>query len=445
MLTDRYGYELSTRSSAAAEHWVDGADRFLAADGGSLEAFERAIAMDGDFALAHAGRARVLALRGAGTEARSEATRAVTLASGATSRERSHVEVIHNVAYGDSAGALARIHAHVKLYPRDAFALQPATNVFGLIGLSGRPDREREVFDLLASLAGDYGDDWWYVGTLGFWHTELGRIDDGLRLNRQSLEANPRNGNAVHGLAHAWYEAGDDDAGIDFLELFLARYPRDGALHCHLSWHLALFALRGGNAELMWTVFTDGIKPGASTTAPPLNTATDSVALLWHAQLFGYSVNPSQWADARAFIGEHFPAPANGFLEVHRAIACAMAGDSSAVDSIVKGMRDADATGRFPWGTVMPDAIEGMAAFARGDDPRAIELLLPRIDEYVRIGGSHAQRDLFQHTLVAAYLRDGRLDEARNIAQRTPWRVDRGAHALIVHHAKGEQGSDPAF
>ena len=194
MLTDRYGYELSTRSSAAAEHWADGADRFLAADGGSLEAFERAIAMDGDFALAHAGRARVLALRGAGAEARSEATRAVNLASSATSRERSHVEVIHDVTHGDGPGALARIHAHVKRCPRDAFALQPATNVFGLIGLSGRRGREQEVFDLLASLAGDYGDDWWYAATLGFWHTELGRIDDGLRLNRQSIETNPRNG-----------------------------------------------------------------------------------------------------------------------------------------------------------------------------------------------------------------------------------------------------------
>ena len=431
MHTDRYGFELSTHSSAAAEHWVDGADRFLAADGGALEAFEQAIARDEGFSLAHAGRARVLALRGAGAEARAASTRAVSLASGATAREQSHVGVVHALTHGDSPGALARIREHVKLHPRDAFALQPATNVFGLIGLSGRPDREREVFDLLASLAGHYGDDWWYAGTLGFWHTELGRIDEGLNLNRKSIEANPRNGNAVHGLAHAWYEAGDDAAAIAFLESFLARYPRDGAVHCHLSWHLALLLLRGGNTERMWAVFNESIKPGASAVSPPLNTATDTVALLWQAKVFGHAVDPNHWAEARAFIGERFPIPASGFLEVHRAIACAMAGDAAGLQSIVKGMRDADAAGRFPWGTVTPDAIEGMAAFARGDDARAIELLSPRIAEYVRIGGSHAQRDLVRHTLVAACLRSGRLDEARAIAERIPWRVDRGAQVLM--------------
>ena len=56
--------------------------------------------------------------------------------------------------------------------------------------------------------------------------------------------ANPGNGNAAHGVAHALYELADDEAGIGFLEHFLADYPRDAAMHCHLSWHLALVALR---------------------------------------------------------------------------------------------------------------------------------------------------------------------------------------------------------
>ena len=90
MQGDRYGYELTTPSPAAPAAWREGADRFLAADGGALEAFERAIVEDDAFALAHAGRARVLYLRGRNGEARVEAERARALVANGSERERSH-------------------------------------------------------------------------------------------------------------------------------------------------------------------------------------------------------------------------------------------------------------------------------------------------------------------------------------------------------------------
>jgi hypothetical protein len=108
-----------------------------------------------------------------------------------------------------------------------------------------------------------------------------------------------------------------------------------------------------------------------------------------------------------------------------------MAGEGEALESLIAAMRDADAPGKLPWGAVTPDAMQGLAAYARGDDKHAIRLLGPRVDEFVRIGGSHAQRDLLKHTLIAAYLRGGRLDDARAAAERTPWRAERGAQMLI--------------
>ncbi len=441
MQIDRYGYGLTTSSAAAAASWIEGADRALAADGGALEAFDRAIAQDDDFALAHIGRARVLVLRGRTSEARAEASRARQLAELATARERSHVDALATMIEGDAAGALARIRAHVAEYPRDAFALQPATNVFGLIGFSGRKEREQEVFDLLAPLATAYGDDWWYLGTLGFWHTELGRIGKGLALNQRSIEMNPRNGHAAHGLAHAWYEMGEDDAGITFLERFLTTVPRDAGMHCHVSWHLAIFELRTGHPDRMWATYASAVAPSACPLAPPLNCATDAASLLWRAGLHGEGVAPERWREVRAFALERFPATSIDFLDVHRAIAFAMAGDPAALDSIVCAIRDVDARGKLPTGTVTPDAIEGLAAFARGDDSAAIRWLAPRLDEVVRIGGSHAQRDLFTHTLIAAYLRDHRLDEARAVAERIPWRADRGGWSLIEHAVGARAGS----
>ncbi len=90
--------------------------------------------------------------------------------------------------------------------------------------------------------------------------------------------------------------------------------------------------------------------------------------------------------------------------------------------------------GTLPWGSVTPDAIEGLAYFAKRDDKQAIARLAPSLDELVRIGGSHAQRDMFVHTLVAAYVRAGLGENADAVARRIPWRVDRGA-ALLIQRA----------
>jgi hypothetical protein len=65
---------------------------------------------------------------------------------------------------------------------------------------------------------------------------------------------------------------------------------------------------------------------------------------------------------------------------------------------------------------------EGFGAFARGDHEAAIRALEPAVDELVRIGGSRAQRDLFEHTLLAAYWRTGRTAAAAGLLER---RLDR--------------------
>ncbi|HKW93632.1 MAG TPA: tetratricopeptide repeat protein, partial [Methylomirabilota bacterium] len=66
MVADRYGLTLSTGSAAAGLAYVEGVDRFLAAHAAAQESFDRAIAADPDFALAHVGRARALQLHGRG-------------------------------------------------------------------------------------------------------------------------------------------------------------------------------------------------------------------------------------------------------------------------------------------------------------------------------------------------------------------------------------------
>src|SRR5437867_8629028 len=59
MNRDRYDLPLTTASDRAAAHYRDGVDCMLSAWHGAEDAFDKAIAEDPGFALAHIGRARL--------------------------------------------------------------------------------------------------------------------------------------------------------------------------------------------------------------------------------------------------------------------------------------------------------------------------------------------------------------------------------------------------
>ena len=66
----------------------------------------------------------------------------------------------------------------------------------------------------------------------------------------------------------------------------------------------------------------------------------------------------------------------------------------------------------------MPALVEALAAFARGDYESAVRYLDPVADQVVRIGGSNAQREVFEDTLLQAYLRAGYYTQAESLLRK---------------------------
>src|SRR5262245_23068227 len=149
MLEDKYGLPLSTASVTARDAYIEGTNLLLSAGPGPQRAYERAIAADSQFALAHAGRARGLFLAARIPEARKAAEEARGLALELPPRERGNAEVVLLTVEGAAPRAYALAREHLKRYPRDAMVLAPCTGVFGLIGFSGRKGRELELLDLM--------------------------------------------------------------------------------------------------------------------------------------------------------------------------------------------------------------------------------------------------------------------------------------------------------
>ncbi|PYM17145.1 MAG: tetratricopeptide repeat protein 38 family protein [Candidatus Rokuibacteriota bacterium] len=423
-LTDRYGSAITTTSSAARDAYVDAVDRLLSTQPGAEAAFARALELDPSLGVAAIGRARALALHGRVAESRDAAAHARGLVAGVSRRERQHVETIALSVEGRLADALAATRTHLGEFPRDAMVLAPVTGVFGLIAFSGDLARDQHLLSLLDSMATHYGEDWWFLGLHAFASIEAGHVTLGRERVERALALNPRSGNAAHVFAHACYEEGGDDEGAKFLQGWLPSYPREGTLNCHLWWHAALFAIARGDVDAAWAIYGEHIAPGASW-GPPMNALTDGASLLWRCELAGAPRRDEAWRAVRDYARTAFPRPGIPFADAHAALACAVAGDGEALAALARALRDASGVGRHPAAPVVSALADAFAAFARGDYEATITRLVPVLDEHVRIGGSRAQRDLVELTLLTAYLRAGRRADAEAIVARRPARRQR--------------------
>jgi len=150
-IEDRFGLPLTAASGQAARDYIDGLDLLLSSNIGAEALFERALAADPLFALAHIARARLWQVGARMAEAKAAAAAARALGSRVTPRERSHIETIGLVIDGAPVAAMARLEAHIAEYPRDALVLSLALGVFGLVQ---RPPGLPRGAACLASAAG---------------------------------------------------------------------------------------------------------------------------------------------------------------------------------------------------------------------------------------------------------------------------------------------------
>jgi tetratricopeptide (TPR) repeat protein len=422
MFEDRYGNALSTRSADACDAYIEGVDCLISANYGAEDAFRRAIAADQGFALAHTGLARALQLEARGGEARDAMAVATNLSDGCSTREQSHIAAFDKLIAGDASAAYAALLEHLQDHPRDAFAVQPCTSVFGLIGFSGQAGREAQTLAFMHRLAPHYGDDWWFNSLYAFAQVEVGQKDVALESIERALAANPRNAHGAHIKAHIHYERGEREAGYTYLDAWRKDFHKRAPLHCHVSWHVALWAMARGDAERAWEVIEADVKPGGGW-GPPINVLTDTASFLLRAELAGGERRPQLWREVSDYATQFFPNPGIAFADVHAALAHAMAGDADAVSKIIS-----DAKG--PAADMVRKLTEAFRAAAQENWMQVIDCMVPAMAEHERIGGSRAQRDLLEFTLLNALLKANRGDEARRLlAMRRPAKVAAGGVA----------------
>lgn len=410
---DRYGLPLSTASDAAAAAYREGVDLMLAGWTGAAETLERAIAADPDFALPHIARARVHAFYQQGDLARAKAALARELvAKRGTERERSHVETLALAIEGRLPDAIASTLGHIESWPRDALVLSLPLGAFGLFAFSGMADHDRARHELCGRVAQHYGEDWWFLTMAGWAMTENGDVARGRAMTERGFNLRRENAHAAHAVLHAMFEDGSIEAADRLVDDWIPTYDRAGILHGHIRWHQALGALEHGDAARALSIYADVLQPSVNQ-APPLNVITDAASLLWRLSAYGHAVPKALWLDADAAAQKLFPKSSLAFADVHMALFAAATQNHAALTARLATIEQRLTEGKLPAGAVVPAIFRALAAFADEDYGTCVQTLAPVLSEVVRIGGSHAQRELVEDTFIVALMRSGELPRAR--------------------------------
>jgi hypothetical protein len=332
----------------------------------------------------------------------------------ANDRERRHLEAIRLLSEGRWRAAGLALEDLSIDYPRDGLALQTGHQIDFFTGdsrmLRDRIARALPQWD--ASMPGYHA----VLGMQAFGLEETGDYARAESVGRLSVELEPRDGWGHHAVAHVMEMQNRRRDGVAWLCGNSDAWSRESFFAVHNWWHLALFHLGLEEIDEVLALFDGPIHGKTSTVILEM---IDASALLWRLHLRGVDV------------GDRFQALADNWMpiatarnyafnDMHAMMAFVGANRSEMADAVLEAQRFAmEETGDNAAFTreVGHAAALAIRAFGQGDYSGTVCLLRPVRNYAHRFGGSHAQRDLIDLTIIEAAARSGqhRLAEALRI------------------------------
>jgi tetratricopeptide (TPR) repeat protein len=316
----------------------------------------------------------------------------------ANDRERRHLEAATLLAHSRWYEAGRALEDISVLYPRDLVALQVGHQVDFFTGDS-RMLRDRIARAMPAWDRGMHGCHS-VLGMYAFGLEETGDYAQAEKNGRLCVELEPRDGWGWHAVAHVLEMRNQPAAGIAWLQPHLATWSEGSFLAVHNWWHLALFHLTLGDTGEALRLYDSAISQSSVVVLDMI----DASAMLWRLQLEGVDVGnrwdalADRWASAGA--GGHY-----AFNDMHAMMAFACTGRSQAQRDLLEAQRQAierdDDNAAFTRDVGYPAAL-AIQAYVQGDFAVSAESLRRIRSRAHRFGGSHAQRDVIDLTLLSA-------------------------------------------
>jgi hypothetical protein len=410
--TDARGNPCSSTSAEAREAVERALWRMMSFYDTPLADLDAAIAADPTWVLPHVMKAGfLLSLTEPALleEVAAHLARARALADAASARERAHLEAVQQVSEGRWHAACRTWDDLLVELPRDALALQWA-QLWDFYRGDANSLRQRPA---RALPEWDEGDPLYpcVLALYAFGLEECNLYPQAEDVGRRALALDPRVPWAVHAVAHVMEMQGRFEEGSGWLRQHQPHWADGNGFAGHLWWHKGLFRLEALDTAGVLRLVDNHLSGAALQVTLQ---RVDAAAMLWRLHLLGADVS----ALGRALLdGWDLSAASAGyyaFNDLHAVLAMLGAGDIARAETHVArcaeralSPEDARRANHLMAREVGLPLMRGLLAFARGDAASACELMHPARVLAQRFGGSHAQRDLIDQTLIAAAARGG--------------------------------------
>jgi len=414
---DLSGDRISVANDAARLAWNDTLEALMAHAAATPDHLARTLSADPDFALAHAAKG-VMLLSLARAELVTPArdclakARAAALLRPITRRETMVIEALALWLDDAPRRAAERLEKILLAHPFDVLALKLSHGLRFMLG---------DQADMLATLrrfAPGFGETHPLAGFVHGCHAfaleERGFYAEAERAGRHAVALSPRDAWGRHAVAHVLEMTGRVEEGIAWLgDGHSVAHANN--LRFHIFWHLALFRLERGETGEALRLYDEEIR------AEPTDDYRDianGASLLARLEYAGVDVG-QRWDELAAKAERRVHDGRLVFADLHYALSLLGAGHANGAEAIARSLiedakvhpsnerRDAARNGAL--------AAFGLIAFHEGDYGEAARLLGAARGGLVAIGGSHAQRDLFEQAYAESLIRAGQHDRATHV------------------------------
>jgi tetratricopeptide (TPR) repeat protein len=327
-----------------------------------------------------------------------------------TPREALLIDAAIAWTQGDVPQVLALCDQITTDHPRDMTALKLAQ--YHLFNLGDAAEMLRMALKALP----EAGDIPYAHGMIAFGYEQCHQLEQAEASARHAIDIEPTDAWAHHAIAHVMLTQGRVLEGAAFMEEMAPRWDGlNSFMYSHNWWHLALFYISMGKH--------DEVRAAYDTHVWGLekNFAQDQIgaaSLLARMELAGIDVE-DRWKDVADHIALRGADTTLPFLTMQYLYALGRSNDPMA-DTLISAIKQKASAPSFEqevWRNVALPACEGLLAYTRGDFETAVRELGHALPRMAEIGGSHAQRDLFEQVHLDALMKTERLTQAQQVLE----------------------------
>jgi tetratricopeptide (TPR) repeat protein len=372
-----------------------------------------------NFAMGHAARGLFMIMMGrkellaVAVEAAKDANKTLK-DHGGTSREKGWVMALNQWLNNTPTDAIETMERILRENPRDTLSAKVSHGIRFILG-DGHGMR-RSIERVLSAHDKDHAMRGYALGCHAFTLEETGEYAAAERTGLQALQDASDDAWGLHAVAHVYDMTANPDAGIHLIENNCAAWPHCNNFSYHVWWHKALLHLHRGELDVALALYDSQIRKDKTDDYRDIANAT---SLLMRLELEGMDV-AKRWVELADLSENRTDDGCVVFADLHYMLALAGANRPDAkAEMTARFARDAVQNGDMALRYKDPGlaAIEGLNAFSEGRYIDAFTNLATARPAMQTIGGSHAQRDVFERMTIDAGLRAGRIDQAEAILQ----------------------------